>query len=339
MNDRKFDFLMHAVDEDLLEQAQHPVKRSRTWVRIAGTAAACAAVLVGISFFRPSAPFWLPDSSPDNIGSDITNSDADTTVSNPMRRVSPKELQQQGYSLPLPEDAENAAYYLISTSQDAVPMAQINFERGDAEYTCRALKTEEGCDISGLYANWTQTLSWDLPSLQVNLNQADDNTATISWYAETEGIQFNLIGGEDVLALLSTARQIANALGFNMDVSPARAANVSYSALMLDGLEVGQTGFMLDGVHYTYRTAATGLIEENFADISGVEGSFATEQTGSVLWCSARLSFTEGGAGKIVWFDIAPGLLYSLHMDTGASAEALLEMAELLFHPTQNSVG
>lgn len=333
MNDRKFDFLMHAVDEDLLEQAQQPVKRSRQWVRIAGAAAACAAVLVGVYFFRPSAPVVTPEVPDEQLSA------PNTMVINPMRQVSPEELQQQGYTVPLPEGAENTTYFLISASQDEVPMAQVRFEHDGTEYTCRALKTAESRDISGLYVNWTQSLNWDLQSLQVNLNQADDNTAAISWYAESEGMQFSLVGGADALALLSTARQIANALGFNMDVSPAQATNVSYSALVLDKLEVGQTDFTLDGVHYTYRTAATMLIEEEFADISGVEGSFAAEQTGSVLWCNARLSFTEGGAGKIVWFDIAPGLLYSLHMDTGASAEALLEMAELLFHPTQNSDG
>ena len=81
------------------------------------------------------------------------------------------------------------------------------------------------------------------------------------------------------------------------------------------------------------------MVEENFADISGVEKTFAAETTAEIGWCSARLSFDENGEGKVVWFDPAPGLLYSLHMETGASEAALLDMAALLYDPAQNNAG
>ena len=81
--------------------------------------------------------------------------------------------------------------------------------------------------------------------------------------------------------------------------------------------------------------ASTYEVDENFADISGVDKVFGTETEGEVSYCPARIYFDEGGEGKIVWFDVAPGLLYSLHMDSGASEEALELMANVVFAPAQ----
>ena len=163
----------------------------------------------------------------------------------------------------------------------------------------------------------------------MELTQAEDQTACVGWYEEESGMQWCLSGGTDALALMRTAQEIVNTLGYDMTVSPAEAENVSYQALELDGLSVGETVFTWNGITYTYRTAATGEIEENFADISGVEGEYVEQPAGEVLWCPARIYLDANGAGKIVWFDVVPGLLYSLHMDQDASVEALLDMAEL----------
>ena len=58
-----------------------------------------------------------------------------------------------------------------------------------------------------------------------------------------------------------------------------------------------------------------------------------------VLWCPAVISYDESGAGKITWFDVAPGLVYSLSADSGASRDALLDMVNRLFTPAQGEVG
>jgi hypothetical protein len=58
-----------------------------------------------------------------------------------------------------------------------------------------------------------------------------------------------------------------------------------------------------------------------------------------VSWCPARVYYNAGGEGKIVWFDIVPGLLYSLTMSNGASEKALEEMASQLYTPAQGDVG
>lgn len=47
------------------------------------------------------------------------------------------------------------------------------------------------------------------------------------------------------------------------------------------------------------------------------------------------LDLSEDGSGKVIWFDIAPGLLYSLTMDNNASEEALLPLAEQIYTPVQ----
>ena len=77
---------------------------------------------------------------------------------------------------------------------------------------------------------------------------------------------------------------------------------------------------------------------EDFADISGIDGTFAENIEGKVLWCSAKLHFDQNGQGRIVWFDVVPGILYSLSMDSGASEAALLDLATELFVPAQEEI-
>ena len=72
--------------------------------------------------------------------------------------------------------------------------------------------------------------------------------------------------------------------------------------------------------------------------ISGISGTFAENIESEVFWCSAKLRFNAGGQGKIVWFDVVPGILYSLSMDDGASEEALLDLANELFVPAQEEI-
>ena len=152
-------------------------------------------------------------------------------------------------------------------------------------------------------------------------------------------MQWCLSGKQGASALLSTAGDILNTLGYDLDVAPAGAKELVFRKVTQEGLSVGETTFLLDGIFYAYRVAATNEVEENFADISGIERDFAEKTIGEVGWCSARLSFNETADGKIVWFDPAPGLLYSLYMETGASESALLDMAALLYDPAQNDAG
>ena len=73
-------------------------------------------------------------------------------------------------------------------------------------------------------------------------------------------------------------------------------------------------------------------------DISGL-GSFSLSAAGKVSYCDAQLSYDEDGAGKIIWFDIVPGVEYSLSVESGASEDSLIAMANELFTPLQGEAG
>ena len=67
---------------------------------------------------------------------------------------------------------------------------------------------------------------------------------------------------------------------------------------------------------------------------SGFTGGSLTAE-GKLRWCPTVLRWDAGGAGCIIWRDLAPGLAYSLTADTGASEDALSDMAALVFKPAQ----
>ena len=67
---------------------------------------------------------------------------------------------------------------------------------------------------------------------------------------------------------------------------------------------------------------------------SGFTGGSLTAE-GKLRWCPTVLRWDAGGAGCIIWRDIAPGLAYSLTADTGASEKTLADMAALVFKPAQ----
>ena len=135
----------------------------------------------------------------------------------------------------------------------------------------------------------------------------------------------------------ATAELTQRVIALDVTVAPESAGNITYNVFLLGDLTVAETTFVIDGITYAYRMAATTEIREDFADISGMEGLFGQNAEGEVLWCSAKLSFDEGGQGKIVWFDVVPGILYSLCAESGASADMLQNMAVQLFEPVQDN--
>lgn len=328
MNNKLFAQMMSAVDEDLLEEAQRPIKKQPLMKKILplATIAVCTAAcmaLIAMTVLQTARP----------------NVEESTMLVNPLRSVTADEIAELGYHMPIPQDAQDPSYFLINLgAQQDVPMAEVRFELDGGAYTCRALKTDVNEDISGVYAEWTQYYTWDTDTVDVTVMAASDSTACASWYDDISGTQWSLSGKRGAADLLNTANVILNTLGYDLSVAPDGAENTAFRALMLGDLHVGETTFVLDGVTYAYRIAATNVVETDFADISGVE-DFAEKSVGEIRWCSARLSFDENAAGKIVWFDPAPGLLYSLYMETDATEQALLDMANMLYTPAQDDVG
>ena len=231
--------------------------------------------------------------------------------------VTMEDIAALGFRLLLPEEAE-AATYEICDGGDAV---EADFTLAGETYTCRAEKTSEA-EVPAGEDGW------------------------VAWYTEEEKVLYVLSGSGEAgeSTLLTTARQIMNRLGYDMDVAPQNAKNIMYITFALDPgdgtetLETAETSFTVDGIRYAYRTAGTGQVV--LQDISGMEdGKYENSSSVELGWCAAEAFWTEGGAGKLIWLDLAPGLVYSLTMDTGASKDALTEMAETLYTPAQGDVG
>lgn len=330
MNGKQFQYWMHAVDNDLLEEAQAPYARSHRQLWTIGALAACLCIVLAAGYaLRPGGPAPTPSKAETET----------VTIANPMREVTAEEVAALGYEIPLPADASDVTYTIIDGTESAAPLVELTFTQDSAAYTCRALKAEGPEDISGIHAQWNESLDWTVDNLSMQLREADSGEAWVGWYAPAQETQWCLSGEGDALSLLHTAQSIVESLGYQLAVAPPEAENVVYNAFSLDGLTVGETVFSLNGISCAYRMAATMEIEEDFADLSGVDGPFDQADTAELQWCQAKLFWNEDGEGKIIWFDIVPGLLYSLHMDQGASREALLDLAGQLFVPAQGEVG
>ena len=263
----KFQLLMNAIDDDLLEEAMTPVKRRTPLPWIGVAIAACLLLVIG----------WaaLPNRTP-----------AVTSV----------QLSEMGYDLKLPQQAEKIRYDVVSLAEKKA--AQASFVIQGTKYIYQAVKTSEQQQFSDSTAE-DQVLSWHAGNLDIQLLSSSSSTS-VSWYLEEDETQCYLTANANTLKVLTTASQILRATGLDVTVAPEKAENITYNAFRLNGLTVAETTFQIDGVTYAYRMAGT-------------------------------------AQGKILWFDLVPGILYSLSMDSGASEEALLDMANNLFRPAQDN--
>lgn len=301
----KFRLLMNAVDDDLLEEAITPVtKRNlRPWVSIA--VAACLLLVIGLPMMRKQ----------------------DTIVTF-------AQLSDMGYVMKLPEEAEEVHYEIVTLAN--LQGAQASFEIQDTQYVYQAVKTQEQHPLSDGSNEEAQVLSWNVGNLDIQL-LSTSSTTSVSWYTPENQTQWYLSANANALEVLTTASQILRATGLDVTVAPVDAENITYNAFLFDGLTVAETTFQINGITYAYRMAATMELQEDFTDISGISDTFANSKASEVFWCSAKLGYNDGGQGKILWFDLVPGILYSLSMDRGASEEALMDMANRLFTPAQDN--
>lgn len=354
MNQERFDKIMRAVDDDLLEEARQPLPRRRsrvgTWALVT---AACLCLVVGSVLFLGPKPAEealpeeaalsaAPTEEPEAVPAlpEAEEQDAAPGGVDAVVPVTIEELAALGYDMALPDEAESPSYGLIELSGgQETPMAQATFTVDGKNFVCRALRTDTPQDISGVDAAWDAPVNWETVAVDLQIRQAAEETlqpVVVSWYVPESGTQWCLISEAGSEKTVTTAYQILHTLGYDMAVAPEGSENVTYTVFPMEDMTVAETAFTLDGTTWAYRTASTVAIE--YRDISGVETPCETEKDAEVGWCSAHLSYTEGGEGRIVWFDIAPGLVYSLHMDQGASEEALLTMAEALYTPVQGEV-
>ena len=301
MNNNSFRIFHQAPDDDLLEEAyQKPRRRHwQVWVGVA----ACLCLLFAGLWQRNAGPVATVES-----------------------------LADLGYDFVLPEDAENVKYKLVTLGKQEA--AQASFSMDDTKYIYRALKCDAPQDLSGISQSAENTLFWDVCGLDFQLSQSA-SSSSVSWYMPDTQTQWYLSASEDTTVVLTTAREILLATGLDIAVAPADAEDVCYNVFSLENLTVAETTFTRYGIGYSFRMAYTNEVTENFTDISGLDASLERVAAGSVQWCRAKIFYTPEEQGKIIWFDVVPGILYSLSMDSHASETALSDTANALFVPAQ----
>ena len=131
----------------------------------------------------------------------------------------------------------------------------------------------------------------------------------------------------------STAAEILEKLGIQFHV-PKDAQNVSYFTIDAgDKKAMAQAKFTISNVEYTHRIQAKAAFE----DISGAYFNWATVKKVEVSYCSGELRYNNGKEGICLWYDTAPGLMYSIYTEQGASEETLMSLANELFVPAKDA--
>lgn len=322
MSEHKFEVFQHAADKAVLEEAQIPMKKRSIRIRFAA-ASACVCILAA------AAVVWQPwnHGKPDDAGdrTQIPNPWSDTTI---------EDIRAMGFHMVLPDGAENITFTALNANENGADMVEADYTLDGIEYTCRAAKSAESEDISGLYETWDQNLSWTVGEAQLKMC-TNNLTGYVSWYLPGEEQQWCISSSSADAQLLHNAEILAAGLGQELATAPEGAEDTVISVFSQDGLTVAETAFTYGGARWAYRTAP-GVLD--LIDISGL-GDFSTGADGSVSYCEAQLSYDEGGAGKIIWFDVVPGIEYSLSVESGASAQTLTDMANTLFVPMQGDAG
>ncbi|MCD8141770.1 MAG: hypothetical protein LUD83_00590 [Clostridiales bacterium] len=317
MNRQRFQAFQEAIDDRFLEEAAS-VAPKRTSHRFAIGMAACFCLL--LTFFL----FW-------HLG---VNTEA---PSDSVQVSSAEELAALGYQLTVPDDATNVTYATVDLGSDyALPMAQVSYQVEAQSYTYRALQTSQSEDISGQTETWSSDLSWKQGDIELRLC-SNEEESWVGWYVAEAQTQWCLSAKTDGQALLNDAMRIAKDLGIDLATAPEEAENVTIRVLELDGLTVAETAFVYDGIQYAYRTAAAASLD--LIDISGQEGDYTSEEAVMVSYCEGQLSLTADGAGKLLWMDVVPGLVFSLSAESNASADTLTALANQLFVPMQGDIG
>ncbi len=308
----RFLLFMNAVDDDLLEEALSIPKREfkAHWKSLAAAAAACLCVLLGALLWQGRTP--APSESV----------------------ITAADLAGYGYELPIPVDVQNVTYDLLPSPSET-PVAQAEFARDGHAVTLRAWKTDQPQDLFGGGEVWTDQVDWTTGGTSLAL-RSNAQLSQVSWRADET--QWAVRSDMTPADLLDTVDDIFRVLGYQLAQAPEDAQDIHYNAFTLGDLAVGETTFTLDGAVCAYRIAPTYDVSADFADISGVDGDFARHAEGEVGWCPAQLDWNDAGAGKVVWFDVVPGQLYSLSVDAGASQERLLDLAGQLFAPAQEEL-
>lgn len=302
MNTEKFNTFMNALDDDLLEEAKQPLHAKRHKFHWYSVAAACLFLVLLFQF-----PFQ-------------------------QSKVTASDLHAKGYDLHLPDAADNITYSLNEDSQTQT--AQAIFSLCGDEYTYQVAKctqsenpTQETSDIG---------ISWNTKGLDLSMTKTD-SAVSVNWYSSSANTKHTLSTSAGNSKLLSTARQVLLLTGLDVAHAPSGAEDIQYYVFPQEDLVVAETIFSYENNVYSYRMAATSDIGENFTDISEMNDDFSIIVPGDVEYCRAKISYTPEEQGKIIWFDVVPGVVYSLSTEDNASEDVLLRLANELFESMQGN--
>lgn len=145
---------------------------------------------------------------------------------------------------------------------------------------------------------------------------------------ENESAELSAVGMPNPIHEETNASILAKT-GFQFQ-EPAGSEDVTY--ICIDGDHpIAEMSFRLDGRNWTYRLSATDREE----DISGMYYKWKKTAKADVDYNKAKVSWIKGEQGMIQWYDVVPGVMYSLSVDSGADKDLLVNMANALFLPLQ----
>ena len=133
-----------------------------------------------------------------------------------------------------------------------------------------------------------------------------------------------------------SAQELLEETGMSF-VVPEGAENVSYSYIDTGtgSNPIAQMSFHLNGADCTARVQGTGIPEGQLPDIAGMYYEWSETQEAPLGYNDAFYYFNPDAEGYVTWYDYVPGLLYSVGMSAGASAEALSALATAAWPPVQ----
>ena len=137
-----------------------------------------------------------------------------------------------------------------------------------------------------------------------------------------------------------TEEELSQVSGLSFGV-PEGAENVVYRWLENDSLAEMQ--FTLDSDEYIARVKPAALQEGEIDNISGMYFYWDNEEKVQIKYCDGRLYLAQTGSEDWVelclWYDAAPGLMYSLSVyTTDPDGLDLTAVAEMVFLPVQGDV-
>lgn len=172
-------------------------------------------------------------------------------------------------------------------------------------------------------------------------------TALNSWFLYSEKNDSGFVGCEmeDFVQLANpwktvTAEQLEQLAGLPFGV-PEGAENLVYR--WMEKSSLAEMQFTLDGDEFCARVKPAALKAGEIENISGIYFFWDHEEAVKVGYCEGTLSLAKAGSEDWVelcqWYDVAPGLMYSLSVyTTDPDGLDLKAVAETVFVPAQGDV-